>query len=80
MVTPGKQAHLQLDPCGCHRRHDPVHETNGAIGGAGIVFLSGGQSEHVATAQLQALNSCGPQPWQLSFAFGRALQSGALKV
>jgi fructose-bisphosphate aldolase class I len=44
----------------------------------GIVFLSGGQTPEQATARLDALNRCGPQPWQLSFSFGRALQAPVL--
>jgi fructose-bisphosphate aldolase class I len=42
------------------------------------VFLSGGQSDEDATAHLDAMNRRGPQPWQLSFSYGRALQSAAL--
>jgi fructose-bisphosphate aldolase class I len=44
----------------------------------GMVFLSGGQSDEDATAHLSAMNALGPHPWQLSFSFGRALQSPAL--
>jgi len=46
----------------------------------GIVFLSGGQSDQVATAHLNALNRLGGVPWQLSFSYGRALQAPALKA
>jgi fructose-bisphosphate aldolase class I len=46
----------------------------------GIVFLSGGQSDEAATAHLDAMNRLGPQPWQLSFSYGRALQAPALKA
>lgn len=46
----------------------------------GIVFLSGGQSDEDATANLNAMNATGPHPWQLSFSFGRALQAPALKA
>jgi fructose-bisphosphate aldolase class I len=46
----------------------------------GIVFLSGGQSEVSATQHLNALNQLDKAPWQLSFSFGRALQSPALKA
>ena len=45
---------------------------------AGIVFLSGGQSEIAATQHLDAMNRMGPHPWPLSFSYGRALQHGAL--
>jgi fructose-bisphosphate aldolase class I len=43
----------------------------------GIVFLSGGQSGERATEHLDAMNRVGPQPWQLSFSYGRALQDAA---
>ena len=44
----------------------------------GIMFLSGGQSDELATAHLDAMNRLEPQPWQLSFSYGRALQAPAL--
>jgi fructose-bisphosphate aldolase class I len=47
---------------------------------AGIVFLSGGQSEEQATQRLNAICRLGHAPWKLSFSFGRALQSSALKI
>jgi fructose-bisphosphate aldolase class I len=46
----------------------------------GIVFLSGGQSDEAATAHLNAMNQMGPNPWPLSFSYGRAMQSAALKL
>jgi fructose-bisphosphate aldolase class I len=46
----------------------------------GIVFLSGGQSDEDATAHLNAMNQLGPNPWPLSFSYGRAMQSAALKL
>ena len=46
----------------------------------GIVFLSGGQSDHDATAHLDAMNRLGPNPWPLSFSYGRAMQQAALKL
>jgi fructose-bisphosphate aldolase, class I len=46
----------------------------------GIVFLSGGQSDQAATAHLNAINRRGPQPWQLSFSYGRALQAPVLEA
>ena len=47
---------------------------------AGIVFLSGGQSDELATAHLNAMNKLGNNPWQLSFSYGRALQQPSLKA
>lgn len=46
----------------------------------GIVFLSGGQSDEDATAHLNAMNEIGDNPWPLSFSYGRAMQSAALKI
>ena len=46
---------------------------------AGIVFLSGGQSDVEATEHLNAMNQLGDLPWPLSFSYGRALQEGCLK-
>ena len=60
----------------CFREHVPA-----AV--PGIVFLSGGQSDEQASENLNAINSLsgpngGPQPWVLSFSYGRALQAPAL--
>jgi len=46
----------------------------------GIAFLSGGQTDELATAHLSAMNELGPLPWQLTFSYGRALQAPALKA
>ncbi|WP_296892616.1 class I fructose-bisphosphate aldolase [Thiobacillus sp.] len=55
----------------CLRRYVPA-----AV--PGIVFLSGGQSAEDATDHLNAMNALGPQPWQVSFSYGRALQAPVL--
>ena len=49
---------------------------------AGIVFLSGGQSDERATEHLNAMNKmfAGQLPWPLSFSYGRALQQPSLKA
>ena len=49
---------------------------------AGIVFLSGGQSDELATDHLNEMNKrFGKQlPWPLSFSYGRALQAAPLKA
>ncbi|MCH2171246.1 fructose-bisphosphate aldolase class I [Myxococcota bacterium] len=46
----------------------------------GIVFLSGGQSDELATAHLSEMNRQGGGPWELSFSYGRALQAAPLKA
>jgi len=47
---------------------------------SGIVFLSGGQSDELATAHLNEMNKIGGFPWEMSFSYGRALQAPALKA
>jgi fructose-bisphosphate aldolase class I len=42
----------------------------------GIAFLSGGQSDQLATAHLDAMNKIGKLPWNLTFSYGRALHAG----
>ncbi len=47
----------------------------------GICFLSGGQSDIIATQHLNAMNAMDISlPWRLSFSYGRALQAAALKT
>ena len=58
----------------CLRRHVPA-----AV--PGIVFLSGGQEDRLATAHLDAINRLpGARPWKISFSYGRALQDRALEA
>jgi fructose-bisphosphate aldolase, class I len=57
----------------CFHKHVPA-----AV--PGIVFLSGGQTDEDATANLNAINAAGSQPWQLSFSYGRALQAPAIRA
>jgi len=45
-----------------------------------INFLSGGQSDKIATAHLNRINQQGVQPWSLSFSYARALQEACLKT
>jgi fructose-bisphosphate aldolase class I len=44
----------------------------------GVAFLSGGQSDELASAHLSAMNAIGNVPWELSFSYGRALQAAPL--
>jgi fructose-bisphosphate aldolase class I len=49
----------------------------------GIVFLSGGQSDEEATVNLNAINRYAASvgaPWELSFSYGRGLQTAPLKA
>jgi len=78
MVIPGMKCPKQVSvqqvaeaTLRCLRRYVPA-----AV--PGIVFLSGGQSAEHATDHLNAMNAMGPQPWQVSFSYGRALQAPVL--
>lgn len=47
---------------------------------AGVAFLSGGQSDLLATRHLEAINRrAAKAPWPLTFSFGRALQQPAIE-
>jgi fructose-bisphosphate aldolase class I len=72
---PEQASHEQVaaETIRCFKRHVPA-----AV--PGVVFLSGGQSDEDATANLNAMNALGEHPWQLSFSYGRALQAPALKA
>jgi fructose-bisphosphate aldolase class I len=81
MVIPGKESthsasveEVAIATIRCLRRHVPA-----AV--PGIVFLSGGQEDRVATAHLNAINQLrGAKPWKISFSYGRALQDPALEA
>jgi fructose-bisphosphate aldolase, class I len=58
----------------CLRRHVPPSVP-------GIVFLSGGQEDRLATVHLNAINQLPEsKPWKISFSYGRALQDPALEA
>ena len=46
----------------------------------GIAFLSGGQADIEATANLDAINKLGSLPWAVTFSYGRALQAAPQKA
>jgi len=46
----------------------------------GIAFLSGGQSDELATAHLNTMNTYQDLPWRVTFSYGRALQAAALQA
>jgi fructose-bisphosphate aldolase class I len=58
----------------CLRQHVPA-----AV--PGIVFLSGGQEDRLATTHLNEINRLPEtKPWKISFSYGRALQDPALEA
>lgn len=80
MILPGQQHSAQVPVDEVARR--TVQGLRQVVPAAvpGIAFLSGGQSPQLATSHLRAINGVGPQPWQLTFSYGRALQDEALST
>lgn len=46
----------------------------------GIAYLSGGQSDELATAHLNRMVQIGGFPWKMTFSYGRALQAAPQKA
>ncbi|MDM0050150.1 class I fructose-bisphosphate aldolase [Variovorax sp. J22R115] len=80
MVVPGKTHARQSTPAEVAELTLRVLRRSVPAAVPSINFLSGGQSPAEATANLDALNRLGPQPWNLSFSYGRALQDPALQA
>jgi len=80
MITPGKSHTTQASPEQVAEATLKVFRRVVPAAVPGIVFLSGGQTPEEATANLNAINQQGPQPWVLSFSYGRALQEPAQKA
>ncbi|MBA4149338.1 MAG: fructose-bisphosphate aldolase class I [Verrucomicrobia bacterium] len=80
MVISGKDAPAQSSASAVAERTIAClkHTVPAAV--PGIVFLSGGQSDVRATENLNEMNRIDGVPWQLSFSYGRALQSPALNA
>jgi fructose-bisphosphate aldolase class I len=80
MVVPGNGCPQQATPDEVAKATIRCFESVVPAAVPGIVFLSGGQGDEEATANLNAMNARGPHPWQLSFSYGRALQAPSLKA
>jgi len=80
MVVPGKTQPQQAAPAEVAAQTIRVLRRTVPAAVPSINFLSGGQTPAEATANLDALNRTGSQPWQLSFSYGRALQEPALQA
>jgi fructose-bisphosphate aldolase class I len=78
MVTPGVRSKADVSSEEIARRTLEVLKAQVPASVPGIAFLSGGQSDAAATANLSAMNKMGPLPWALTFSYGRALQTAAL--
>ena len=80
MVLPGKAHANPATPAEVARETLRVLRRTVPAAVPSINFLSGGQTPTQASANLDALNRCGAQPWLLSFSYGRALLDPALKA
>ena len=80
MVTSGSNSNQQADIDEVARKTLDCLIANVPPELPGITFLSGGQSDILATAHLDAMNKIGGFEWKLSFSYGRALQAAALKA
>ena len=80
MVVSGTEAPIQANVSEVAELTLKVLKENVPSDLAGIAFLSGGQSDLLATEHLDAMNKLGKLPWPLSFSYGRALQQPALKA
>ena len=80
MVVSGTEAPIQASVSEVAELTLKVLKENVPSDLAGIAFLSGGQSDLLATEHLDAMNKLDKLPWPLSFSYGRALQQPALKA
>jgi fructose-bisphosphate aldolase class I len=80
MVIAGKSCPRQASPEEVASRTVRVLRRTVPAAVPGIAFLSGGQTDGLATTHLNLMNVLPVQhPWRLSFSYGRALQDLAMK-
>ena len=80
MVIAGNKAERQASPQEVAERTVKVLKDCVPAAVPGIAFLSGGQSDELATEHLSLINQIGDLPWKVTFSYGRALQAAALKA
>ena len=80
MVIAGKKSGSRTSPEEVAERTLKLFRETVPVAVPGIAFLSGGQSDEEATANLNAMNAAGPHPWKLTFSYGRALQAAPQKA
>ena len=80
MVTPGAASPKRASAEEIAKRTVRVLKACVPSAVPGIAFLSGGQADEEATANLDAINRVGGTPWQLTFSYGRALQGAPQKA
>ncbi|MQT13389.1 class I fructose-bisphosphate aldolase [Segnochrobactrum spirostomi] len=80
MVVAGKDCATQASPEEVVELTVKVFKAAVPVAVPGIAFLSGGQSDELATQHLSLINALGPHPWKITFSYGRALQAAALQA
>ena len=80
MVVPGSKCARQCSPEEVAEHTVGVMKREVPAAVAGIAFLSGGQSDLEATANLNAINLGSEIPWPFLYSYGRALQAASLKA
>ncbi|MDQ3647215.1 MAG: fructose-bisphosphate aldolase class I [Actinomycetota bacterium] len=83
MVLPGKESDDQKSVEEVAQTTVDCMRTAVPAAVPGIVFLSGGQGNELATARLNAMNEIAkrdPQPWELAFSYARALQEPPMET
>ena len=80
MVIAGNKAERQASPQEVAERTVKVLKDCVPAAVPGIAFLSGGQSDELATEHLSLINQIGDLPWKVTSSYGRALQAAALKA
>jgi len=79
MILPGKDNNQKVDPEVVADKTLEVYKAVCPVDIPGIVFLSGGQSDVEATANLNAIvKKKANLPWQISFSYARAIQEPVL--
>ena len=78
MVVPGQTSAVQASAAEVAEKTVRCLKSHVPSAVPGIAFLSGGQSDVLATEHLSLMNAMGGLPWALTFSYGRALQASAL--
>ncbi len=80
MIVPGKLCATQATPEQVAAQTIRVFKQTVPVAVPGIAFLSGGQADIEATANLDAINKMAKLPWNVTFSYGRALQAAPQKA
>ena len=79
MVVPGKKSGQKASPEQVAAQTVRLFKQTVPVAVPGVAFLSGGQGDEEATANLNAINAA-PLPWSVTFSYGRALQAAPQKA